>query len=67
MDDNERIVELELRYLRQQDTIEQLSDELIQTNRTIELLEKRLARLEATVEGIATSVDRPANERPPHY
>ncbi len=63
---DERMTELELRYLHQQELLEQLNDELVKANRTIEILEKRVVRLESTVEGLA-SASTPGNEKPPHY
>ena len=48
-------------------TVDQLNDELIKANRTIDVLEKRMARLEATIEGLSSAVDRPSNDKPPHY
>ena len=66
-DIDDRFTELELRYVRQQDLLEQLNDELIKANATIDVLEKRVARLEGMVDGLATAVDAPSNERPPHY
>ena len=66
-DIEDRFTELELRYVRQQDLLEQLNDELIKANGTIDVLEKRVARLEAVVDGLARAADPPSNERPPHY
>jgi SlyX protein len=63
----ERFAELELRYISQQDLIEQLNEELVKANRTIDALEKRVVRLETTVDGLTRAVDVPANEKPPHY
>ncbi len=63
----DRFTELELRYVRQQDLLEQLNDELIKANGTIDVLEKRVARLEGVVEGLVRAIDLPANEKPPHY
>ena len=62
-----RLAELELRYLRQQDLVEQLNEVLVTTNQTVDLLERRVARLEQTLEGVVHAVDAPANEKPPHY
>jgi uncharacterized coiled-coil protein SlyX len=66
-DAEDRLTELEVRYVRQQDLIEQLNDELVKANGAIDVLEKRVARLEAVVEGLASAVDRPGTEKPPHY
>jgi SlyX protein len=63
----DRVTELELRFVRQQDLLEQLNDELIKANATIDVLEKRVARLESVVEGLVRASDAPANEKPPHY
>ena len=66
-DVDDRLAELELRYVRQQDLVEQLNDELVKANATIDVLVKRVARLEAVIEGLASAVDKPSNEKPPHY
>lgn len=63
----DRVTDLELRYTHQQDLIEKLDAELLSANRTIEVLEKRVQRLEQTLESVLAVVDMPANEKPPHY
>ncbi len=63
----DRITDLELRYTLQQDLIEKLDAELLGANRTIDVLQKRVERLEHTLEQVLAIVDVPANEKPPHY
>ncbi len=62
----ERIVELELRSMAQQQTIEELSDVLYRQ-------QKELDALKALVESLARKIEEPGVvdakqvERPPHY
>lgn len=63
----DRITDLELRYTHQQDLIEKLDVELLGANRTIDVLQKRVERLEHTLEQVLAIVDVPTNEKPPHY
>lgn len=62
----ERIVELELRSMAQQQTIEELSDVLYRQ-------QKELDALKAVVESLTRKIEEPGivdakqNERPPHY
>ncbi|MEQ8280435.1 MAG: SlyX family protein [Deltaproteobacteria bacterium] len=63
----DRITDLELRYTHQQDLIEKLDAELLGANRTIDVLQKRVERLEHTLEQVLAIVDVPTNEKPPHY
>ena len=62
----ERIVELELRSMAQQQTIEELSDVLYRQ-------QKELDALKALVESLAKKIEEPGVvdarqiERPPHY
>jgi SlyX protein len=62
----ERVVELELRSMAQQQTIEELSEVLYRQQRELDALKARLQKLEQRVEepGI---VDPKQHERPPHY
>ncbi len=63
----ERLTELELRYMQQSDLVEQLNTELVKSNETIDLLQKRVRRLERQVEEMTNSHEKPGNEKPPHY
>jgi SlyX protein len=62
-----RLVELELRYMAQQDVIEALEREVLGTNQRGDQLEKRVKRLEESLQELLRVLDAPANERPPHY
>ncbi len=63
----ERLTELELRYMQQSDLVELLNTELVKSNETIDLLQKRVRRLERQVEEMTNAHDKPGNEKPPHY
>lgn len=62
-----RVTELELRFMEQQDLLEQLDTELVASNARAELLEKRVKRLEETLQEVLPLVTTPGNEKPPHY
>jgi SlyX protein len=62
-----RLVELELRYMGQQDVIEALEREVLGANQRQDQLEKRVKRLEESLQELMRVLDAPANERPPHY
>jgi SlyX protein len=62
-----RLVELELRYMAQQDVIEALEREVLGANQRGDQLEKRVKRLEESLQELLRVLDAPANERPPHY
>ena len=63
---DERLTELELKYMEQSDLVEQLNRELVRVNETVTTLEGRVTRLERQIEDVL-SLDKPANEKPPHY
>ncbi len=63
----ERLTELELRYMQQTDLVEKLDQALTAATLKIDLLEKRVGRLETTVQQVIQTVDIAPNERPPHY
>ena len=63
----DRIAELELRLMAQDDLIEQLHEEVLDANGTLARLVKRLERIEEQLQAVVRTIDVPANERPPHY
>lgn len=65
--DDQRLTELELRYMEQTDLIEKLNTELVTVNTEVQTLTQRLGRLERQLEDVLRVVDLPVNERPPHY
>lgn len=67
MSDADRIAELELELMAQRELLEVLNDELTAANGVIEVLGKRVERLERQLESVLTVVDAPADEKPPHY
>lgn len=62
----ERIIELELRSMAQQQTIEELSDVLYRQQRELDALTAALHRLSQKVQDPGL-VDAKANDKPPHY
>lgn len=63
----ERLAELELRIMAQDDLIEQLHQEIVEANGSLAGLAKRLERAEQQLQTMARLIDVPVNERPPHY
>ncbi len=65
----ERITELELRFMQQENTLQELSDTVYRQEQTIVRLERELGiiaqQLRTVVASNAGDVD--ADERPPHY
>ena len=63
----ERLTELELRYMQQSDLVDTLNQELVSAQERVDVLEKRVQRLENQMESLLHLVDERPNERPPHY
>lgn len=64
----ERLVELELRYLALEDEVEKLSGVVYEQSRLLDLQSLELRRLRATMtEGGFTGVATPHDDKPPHY
>ncbi len=61
----DRLTELELRYMVQQDLLQKLSDVVLQQGRDIERLRRELEAMHGRMtEGSALM---PADDKPPHY
>jgi SlyX protein len=61
----ERVVDLELRYMRQEKLVDDLNEVVVAQGRTIDRL---VAEVKSLREQIAAGVDAlPKDERPPHY
>ncbi len=67
MDDELRIAELELRYMQQQELLQQLSDVLYTQQRELDTLRAEVAQLKRKLEGEPGLVDALQQEKPPHY
>ena len=67
MDDESRIVELELRYMQQQELLQELSEVLYSQGRELEGLRVELALMKKKLEGEPGLVDAQRQEKPPHY
>lgn len=65
----QHIVDLEIRLTLQEDTIQQLNDELFQQQKTTQFLEKQLRILAKKLQSITSSQLCDASEEtpPPHY
>ena len=62
---DDRLTELELRYMVQQDLLQKLSDVILQQGRDIDRLRREVEVMRGRMnEGPA---HMPADERPPHY
>jgi SlyX protein len=67
MDDESRIVELELRYMQQQELLQQLNDVLYAQQRELEALRAEVEFLKKKLEDEPGLVDARQQEKPPHY
>jgi SlyX protein len=67
MDDESRIVELELRYMQQQELLQQLSDAMYAQQREMDALRAELEHVKKKLEGEPGLVDARQQEKPPHY
>ena len=65
----ERITELEVRYMQQEKTIQELSDAVYRQELLIERLQREMTVLQEQVKSGATSINRLPEEEepPPHY
>ncbi|MCP3142915.1 SlyX family protein [Pyxidicoccus xibeiensis] len=65
--DEKRIAELELRYMQQQDMLQELSTVLYEQEKLIATLRAEVEVLKQKLEGDPGLVDARQQERPPHY
>ena len=65
----DRINELEMRYMLQEQTIQELNEIVCRQELTIELLKRDFVALKEQLQAISPSVSRDADqeEPPPHY
>jgi SlyX protein len=65
----ERITELELRFMQQEHTIQELNDTVYRQERAIERLEREQSLIREQLRLLAPSINRSAEEEepPPHY
>jgi uncharacterized coiled-coil protein SlyX len=67
---DEKITELQILIMEQQQTIEVMSDQLIKQSARCTTLEKKLALLELKLVQVSEETgaeSHPDNDRPPHY
>lgn len=69
MNIEDRIIDLEIKFTYQEDTISQLNDVIFSQQKTIDALESRLAQMEFVLERVMTpGFGDPSKEPPPpHY
>ncbi len=67
MDDESRIVELELRYMQQQELLQQLNEVMYAQQRELDALRAEVESLKKKLEGEPGLVDARQHEKPPHY
>lgn len=63
----QRLAELELKYLEQQELLQQLSNVIYEQQQQLGTLETELRLLARKLEGEPGMVDAARNEPPPHY
>ena len=68
-DQEERITEMELRFMHQEHTIQELNDAVCRQEQIIERLEREMALLREQLRLLASSASLDASEEepPPHY
>ena len=64
---SERIDQLEVRLMFQDDTIETLNHTITAQWREIDALTRQLAELKERLQNAESNAAGPVNERPPHY
>lgn len=65
---DERLTDIEVALAYDRRLIEQLNDALVDANKTIDVLEARVKRLEELVQSVTHHFNvLPPNEKPPHY
>lgn len=67
MADEARIIELEIRFMQQQELLQELSDVLYSQQRLIDALMAEVELLKKKLEADPGLVDARQHERPPHY
>lgn len=66
---DERLTELEIKFMEQADSLESLSNTVYQQQQTIQFLRLELQNVTNRLQSLSTSVMRPESEEtpPPHY
>jgi len=67
MEDESRIVELELRYMQQQELLQELSEVLYAQQREMDALRAEVEQLKKKLQDEPGLVDAKQHEKPPHY
>ena len=64
---DDRLTELELRYMVQQDLLQKLSDVVLQQGRDLDRLRREVEMLRGRMNDGPAPMPAPADEKPPHY
>ena len=69
MNTEERIIELEIQFTHQDDTIADLNEVILSQQKTIDNLESRLLKIESAIKMVSLSNIKDSSEEspPPHY
>ena len=67
MDLEQRVVELELKFMEQSELLQQLNEALVSQQRELDFARRALEQLAKKVEILPGQVDASTNEKPPHY
>ncbi len=62
-----RFVDLEMRYMHLERTVEELSDVVAAQSRMVEALVRELAQVTSRMKGVLDAGATPGAEKPPHY
>jgi len=65
--DEKRLAELEIRYMQQQELLQELSDALYAQQKVIDGLRREVDHLKQKLEAEPGLVEAQRQERPPHY
>lgn len=67
MELDDRVTELELRFMAQQELVQQLNDALVAQQRELDTLRRAVQKLGRKLEAMPGEVENDPNEKPPHY
>jgi len=65
--DDERLIELEARYMQLENTVQQLSEVMYRQQRQLDALNEVLERVRQKLGGDPGLVDASRDDKPPHY
>ena len=62
-----RFVDLEMRYMHLERTVEELSDVVAAQSRMVEALVREVSQVTSRMKGVLDANATPGTEKPPHY